>query len=98
MVFEVVAEFQVSVMERLINTARFGVAVMQLAIFNIGLTYNLHLTQPVQHAPAIEMAWLDDAMEAEASRRPPRWPGRSKGQKGLAIREATAIKPLARVL
>jgi len=76
---------------------RLAIAVLQTAIFTIGLSGALALpASAIEHAPTVELAWLDDATDVIAARRPPRWPGRSKGHKGLAIREAAAFKPLER--
>jgi hypothetical protein len=85
-------------MDRLNDKIRFAIALIQLALFHVGLTYCLELPKHFHKAPAFEISWLEAAMDAEATRRPPRWPGRNKMHKGLAVREAAAVKPLARVV
>ena len=83
-------------MDRFVGQARLAIALIQCALFTVGLTHGLYLGSGLEHPPSIELAWLDASPEATATRRPPRWPGRSKMAKGLAIREASALKPTAR--
>lgn len=87
-------------MERLVRYTRLSVLLVQYVTFNVGLAHAIHLppAQPFAHQPVVEQSSHDHVDEAPEARRPPRWPGRSKTAKGLAIREASAFKPLARVL
>lgn len=84
-------------MDRLNDIIRFGIAVIQVALFHVGLAYHLQLPPQSHTAPSFELSWLDAEADVDAARRPPRWPGRNKMNKGLAIREAAAVKPQARV-
>ena len=79
-----------------------GVALLQCALFNAGLAHHIHLGaamsgQQALEPPKIETAWTHSMAGNAGARRPPRWPGRSKNAKGLAVREASAIKPVALV-
>lgn len=85
-------------MDRLNDKIRFAVVAMQVVLFHVGLAYPLELPRHMHTTPTFEVSCLDVAADVEAARRPPRWPGRSKMQKGLAVREAAAVKPLARVV
>jgi hypothetical protein len=85
-------------MDRLNDKIRFGIAAMQLALFQVGLAYHLQLPPQLHKAPSFEHSWLDAEADVDAARRPPRWPGRNKMNKGLAVREAAAVKPLARAV
>jgi|GEM_PF-6629410 len=89
----------VSVMEAFVKKARLAVAVLQVVVFNLGLGYSQQLAQANgAHEAILRSSSVGLVPNAPASRRPPRWPGRSKNQKGLAIREASARKPLAWVI
>ena len=78
-----------------------GVALLQVTTFSLGLSFGQHLGhQGNEPVTTIETASHDGdgAFQPLAARRPPRWPGRSKNAKGLAIREASAIKPIGIVV
>lgn len=84
-------------MAKVLNQARLAIAILQCATFTVGLSFGQHLLSVQPGSPARAEEASGGALHAPVSaRRPPRWPGRSKNAKGLAIREASAVKPLSR--
>jgi hypothetical protein len=87
-----------AVMQRFTGKSRLIIALLQYAVFNIGLSHTLQLPDAKPHPPAIEADRLGGLSQTGSARNPPRWPGKNKYDKGLAIREASATNPHARVL
>ena len=90
---------RVSVMGAIVRHIRLGLALAQVAGFTLGLTIGDHVTINATMQTRSQLtASHGSGADLAAVRRPPRWPGRSKNAKGLAVREASATRPLAIVV
>lgn len=86
-------------MTKRIGKTHLAIALTQAAIFNLGLMFGQTFGPPEQSETTIvQAAAFGETVKTDKFRRPPRWPGRSKGLQGLAIIEASGRAVQARMI